>query len=238
MNALVRKLENIVKLSEADKRLIDAAIGTIRRVSADEDLIREGDKPDNIHLILGGFACRYKITQQGKRQILAFLMPGDFCDLHVFILKQMDHSIGTLSNCRVAEISPERILELTDRPAIARALWWAELVEEGVLREWLVGIGRRDAAQRIAHLLCELHVRLRAIGLADGNRFELPMTQEELGDTTGLTLVHVNRTLRSLREAGLIEMDRRQTVIVDPERLSKFGGFTPNYLHLPNPVPD
>jgi CRP-like cAMP-binding protein len=238
MNALVRKLANIVKLSEDDKRLIDGAIGAIRRVSAHEDLIQEDDEPDNIFLILDGFACRYKITVQGKRQILAFLMPGDFCDLHVFILKQMDHSIGTLTDCRVAEISPERILELTDRPAIARAFWWATLVDEGVLREWLVGIGRRDASQRIAHLLCELHVRLRAIGLADGNSFELPITQEELGDTTGLTLVHVNRTLRSLREAGLIEMDRRQFVIVDPERLWKFSGFTPNYLHLPNPVPD
>lgn len=197
MTPLTRKLQNFAKLSDDDERMIDDAIAAIRHVEAHQDLIKEGERPDSVFLVLDGFACRYKITEDGRRQIVAYLVPGDFCDVHVFILKQMDHSIATLSNCRIAEIAPARILELTETPAVVRALWWATLVDEAILREWLVGIGRRDAAQRIAHLFCELHLRLRAVGLADGNRFELPITQEELGDTTGLTLVHVNRTLRT-----------------------------------------
>lgn len=234
MTPLTRKLQHLATLSEADERVIDDATRATRRVRAHEDLIREGERPDNIILVLEGFAYRYKLTEDGRRQILAYLIPGDFCDLHVFVLDHMDHNIGTLSDCRVAEIPPARILKLSETPAIARALWWATLVDEAILREWLVGMGRRDASQRIAHLFCELHVRLRAVGLVADNRFELPITQEELGDTTGLTLVHVNRTLRSLREAGLIEIERGRVLILDPERLKEFSGFTPGYLHIGN----
>lgn len=123
MTPLTRKLQHFATLSEADERVIDDAARAVRRVPAHEDLIREGEKPDSILLVLDGFACRYKLTEEGKRQILAYLIPGDFCDLHVFILDQMDHSIATLSNCRIAEIPPTRILKLSETPAIARALW-------------------------------------------------------------------------------------------------------------------
>ena len=149
--------------------------------------------------ILDGFACRYKLTSEGKRHIMAYLISGDFCDLHVFILKAMDHNIGALSPCRVVNIPRNRILEMTTRPALARALWWATLVDEAVLREWLVNMGQREAPERIAHLLCELLLRLRAIGLAASDAYELPITQEALGDTMGLSAVHVNRSLQKLR---------------------------------------
>jgi CRP-like cAMP-binding protein len=166
------------------------------------------------------------------RHIMAYLVPGDFCDLHVLILKAMDHNIGTLSACSVVKISARRILEMTERPALARALWWATLVDEAVLREWLVNIGQREAPERLAHILCELLLRLRAVGLADSNCYELPITQEELGDTLGLSTVHVNRTLQALRAANLITLKGGHVVILDPDRLFEFSGFNPNYLHL------
>jgi CRP-like cAMP-binding protein len=188
-----------------------------------------------VRLILEGFACRYKLLADGRRQIMAYLVPGDFCDLHVFILKAMDHTIATLSPCRVVDIPRERILELTERSALARALWWATLVDEATLREWLVNIGARSAEERIAHLLCELLLRLRVVGLADGAEYELPITQAELADTMGLSSVHVNRVLQRLRGDGLITLKSKHLVILDVERLNAFGGFTPNYLYLAAP---
>ena len=232
-NLLTRKLEAFAPLPEADKRLLDEVIRESQEVGPREDLIREGDAPSDVHLILEGFACRYKLLADGiKRQIMAYLVPGDFCDLHVFILKEMDHSIATLSRCTVVKIPRARVLELTEQPAIARALWWAALVDEATLREWLVNIGARSAEQRIAHLLCELLSRLRVMGLADGGQYELPVTQQELGDTMGLTNVHVSRVLKRLRGDGLITLTSKNLVILDVERLEAFSGFTPNYLHL------
>ena len=234
-NLLTRKLEAFAPLSEADRHLLDAVIREARDVGSREDLIREGDAPGDVRLILAGFACRYKRLAKGRRQIMAYLVPGDFCDLHVFILKAMDHTIATLSPCRVVDIPRARILEMTERPALARALWWAALVDEATLREWLVNIGARSAEQRVAHLLCELLLRLRVVGLADGAEYELPVTQQELGDTTGLTNVHVNRVLQRLRGDGLITLTGKHLVILDVDRLNAFSGFTPNYLHLAAP---
>ena len=231
-NVLTRKLESFAPLPEADKLLLDEVVREAQEVGPREDLIREGDAPTHVNLILEGFACRYKVLADGTRQIMAYLVPGDFCDLHVFILKQMDHTIATLSRCTVVKIPRARILELTERPAIARAFWWAALVDEATLREWLVNVGARPAEQRVAHLLCELLVRLRVVGLADGGQYELPLTQQELGDTTGLSNVHVNRVLQHLRREGLITLKDKKLVILDVERLEAFSGFTPNYLHL------
>src|SRR5688572_17819099 len=130
MNILTRKLEAFAPLSEADKHLIDKVTARSRDVAARTDLIREGETPDDVHLILDAFACRYKITSDGKRHIMAYLVPGDFCDLHIFILKAMDHGIATLSPCTVVDIPREQVLELTASPAIARALRWVALVDE------------------------------------------------------------------------------------------------------------
>jgi CRP-like cAMP-binding protein len=234
-NVLTRKLEAFAPLPEADKLLLDEVVCESQEVGPREDLIREDDAPTHVNLILEGFACRYKVLATGTRQIMAYLVPGDFCDLHVFILREMDHTIATLSPCRVVDIPRPRILEMTERPALGRALWWAALVDEATLREWLVNIGARPAEQRVAHLLCELLLRLRVVGLADGAEYELPVTQQELGDTTGLTNVHVNRVLQRLRGEGLITLKGKHLVILDVERLNAFSGFTPNYLHLAAP---
>ena len=162
------------------------------------DIIDEGEPPSDVHLVLEGFACSYKVLPNGSRQIFAYLIPGDLCDLNAFILDRMDHNIGTLSACRVVDIPRDRILEMTRRPQIARALMWCRLVEEATLREWLVNIGQRNAEQRIAHLFCEVHLRLKSIGLADGREFQLPIAQAEIGDTMGISAIHVNRSLQSL----------------------------------------
>ena len=160
-------------------------------------------------------------------------MPGDFCDLNVFILDQMDHSIGTVSACQVVDIPRQSIEALTEHhPRITRALWWCTLVDEAVLREWLVNMGSRQAHQRIAHLLCELLVRLEAVGRVNANSYAFPFTQLEVADTLGLSDVHVNRTLRELRERNLITLKSRVLTILDVAGLKAYCGFNPTYLHL------
>jgi CRP-like cAMP-binding protein len=231
-NPLIRKLEAYARLSDDDRRLLDSASQDARTVPGRTDLIREGDRPADVHLILEGFACRYKITSEGKRQIMAYLVPGDFCDLHVFVLEHMDHSIGTLSPCKVVNIPRERILALLERPRLSLTLRLAVLTDMAVLREWLVNFGQRPAEERVAHALCELLMRLHVVGLADEGSYQLPITQGELADTMGLSNVHVNRVLQKLRQAGLISWKGDVLVVPDVDRLIEFSGSNPNYLHL------
>lgn len=231
-NVLVRKLESFHPLSQADRDLLDRHSRPVHEIAAKRDIIREGDTPDKVFLILSGFACRYKLIEDGRRHIMAYLVPGDFCDFQVFILEEMDHNIGTLSRCQVVELPRQAVLELTERPAIARAFWWAALVDAAVLREWLVNIGQRPGEERIAHLLCELLVRLEAVGLVKDNTYTLPITQTDLGDTMGITVVYANRMLMHLRDQGLIEINDKELTVRDVTKLKALSGFDPNYLHL------
>jgi CRP-like cAMP-binding protein len=230
---LVRKLETFAPLAEEEKRALAEAAGNVRRFPAREDLVREGEPTDGVKLILEGFACRYKVLPDGRRQIIAYLVPGDLCDVRVFLLKRMDHTIGALSPVETAVLSQESVNELMARyPRITRALWWSTLVEESVTREWIVNVGQRSAFERLAHLFCEIFARLRAVGLTHENRCELPLTQIELADTLALSAVHVNRTLMEMRRARLVTFQNRQLVIHDPAALEGAAGFNPNYLHL------
>ena len=186
-----------------------------------------------MHLIIEGWAARYKILRDGSRQIVAFLLPGDFCDLHVAILGHMDHAIVAITECQVAFIPSADVDELTSRhSSLTKALWWGTLVDEAVLRSWIVNNGRRNAEAAIAHLLCELHARMQLIGRADSDCLAMPLTQEELADATGLTPVHTNRMLQSLRKAGLIELSDRMLTVLDVPGLRNLAGFDPDYLHL------
>lgn len=233
LNPLIRKLECRFTLSDADRGALERASEGTRRFKAGEDLIAEGEVPDRVHLIQSGFACRYKILPNGGRAIVAYLVPGDICDLHVSILGEMDHSVGTLSPCKVVAIPRETIVDLTaNYPTLNHALLWSVLVDEAILREWLVCMGRRSAVQNMAHIFCELLVRLRAVGLVIDNGYELPLTQLDMSDAVGLSAVHVNRTLQELRREGLIELKGRHLHIPDVEALEAFSGFNPNYLHL------
>jgi CRP-like cAMP-binding protein len=230
---LIRKLENFSPLTEEEKRALTETIGSVRRFPAREDLIREGEPTDGVKLILEGFACRYKVLPDGRRQIIAYLVPGDLCDVRVFLLRRMDHTIAALCPVETALISHETLSELMERyPRLTRALWWSTLVEESVTREWIVNVGQRTAFERLAHLFCEIFARLRAVGLAQDDRCELPLTQIELADTLALSAVHVNRTLMEMRRARLVSFQNRQLVIHDHAALQSAAGFNPNYLHL------
>jgi CRP-like cAMP-binding protein len=231
-NPFLRKLEGFVPLPEADRAALRKVSENAQAIPARTDLVREGAPPAGVFLILEGFACRYKLRANGTRQIMAYLVPGDACDFDVALLQAMDHSIATLSDCKVVRIAPETIPELLQRPAVAAALRKSTLVDEATLREWLLNVGRRSAVERLAHLFCELYLRLQAVGRADESRFELPLTQLDLADTTGQTSVHVNRVLRELRADGLIELRQRHLTILDLQRLKQLAEFKPGYLHL------
>lgn len=233
-NALIRKLAIAESFTDEDRAVLARMCRPTRRIAAGSDIIRAGDPPSDVHLVLDGFAYRYKTLPDGGRQIVAVLAPGDFCDLHVAILGEMDHSIATLAPCTIVDIPAATIRDLTEnRPRIVRALWWATLVDEGILREWLTGMGLRQAPERMAHLFCELLVRLHLVGIADDDGYDLPLTQQDLGDLLGMTSVHVNRTLRDLRDAELVVVKRKRVTIPDAARLKAFCNFDPAYLHHP-----
>lgn len=232
--ALELNLEAFAKLSQQDRELIDRLSGkTVREVPARRDLIREGEKPRAVNLILEGWACRYKQLPDGRRQIVHFFIPGDLCDANVFILKEMDHSIGAITRVRFAEIGPADFEEkMAQSPRITRALWYNELVNASVAREWVANVGQRTAYEGLAHIFCEMFLRLQSVGLTDGDSCDWPLTQTDLADAGGLTAVHVNRTLQELRRAGLIELSGKRLTIIDLRPLMRVSMFNPNYLHL------
>jgi CRP-like cAMP-binding protein len=230
---VISKLEAFTRLSRDDHLALERVTGNQRVVEARRDLVREGDKPRYVHLVIDGWACRYKQLPDGKRQIVSLFMPGDFCDLNIYILPYMDHSIGAITRLNVAMITPDEMTALTqDRPRLTQALWWHELVTTSIQREWTLNVGQRSALERIAHLLVELYVRLSTVGRAAEGRCDFPLTQTDLADATGLTAVHVNRTLQQLRRERLIELNRKQLQILDLDRLKRVSMFNPNYLHL------
>ena len=231
---LTFKLDAYTKLSQADHAKIDLlSRRNVRDIAARRDLIREGDNPHNLYLLLSGWACRYKTLPDGRRQIVALFLPGDFCDLHIYILKEMDHSVGALTSLKAAEIGRDDFEQLlSEHPRITQALWWDELVKIAIQREWTVNLGQRSAYERIAHLLCECFLRLRTVGLTTDNSCPFPLTQVDLADATGLTAVHVNRTLQELRKDGLIELHSRTLSIPNLSALKAAGLFNDNYLHL------
>ena len=228
----VRKLETFGSLPAADRELIRSVSAQAERFEASTDIIREGEKPGEVNLVTGGFAYRYKLLAGGSRQIVAYLMPGDICDLHVSMLDAMDHSIAALTDTQIVKLPRDRIEALLDRPAISRALLMVIMTYEANGREWLANIGQRSAEKRVAHFLCEWHLRLRSIGLASDDGCEFPITQQQLADTTGLSYVHVNRVLHSLRRRGLIVLKSRRLLLPDLGRLWDISGFRSNYLHM------
>jgi CRP-like cAMP-binding protein len=232
-NVLIRKLQSISPLTEQEQQRIASLPLSVQDVGADQDIVREGDRPSECCLVIEGFTCRYKLTEEGKRQIFSFHTPGDIPDLQSLHLKVMDHSLKTITPCKLAFIAHESIAELTRQcPRVGDVLWRDTLVDAAVFREWMLGIGRRSAYVRIAHLLCEVFVRLRAVGLTNDYECEFPITQTEIGDALGLSTVHVNRSLQELRAEGLIELRRSTLTIFDWERFRKAGEFDPMYLHL------
>jgi CRP-like cAMP-binding protein len=232
LQRLLLKLDSIAELMPEDRDALTSLPLRLKSIPQDADIIREGDRPSESCLLLEGFCCRYKIVGEGKRQILSFHTPGDIPDLQSIYLKTMDHSIVALVPSKVAFIPHQNLIDLTRRyPRIAAAFWRDTLIDAAIFREWMVGLGRRDAYQRIAHLFCEMALRIKAVGLANNGSYDLPVTQAELGDALGLSNVHVNRVLMDLRKNKLISLRSTTITIIDWEQLKRAGDFDPLYLH-------
>ncbi|WP_027314400.1 Crp/Fnr family transcriptional regulator [Microvirga flocculans] len=232
-NPLILKLERRDRLSDDEKKTLDNAFTRVRIVESDEDILREGDRPTESSLLLDGFAARYKIVSNGRRQISALHLPGDFIDLHSFLLKTMDHGVLALTTCRIATVPHATLERITDEfPHLTRMLWLNTLIDGAIHREWLTAMGRLSATAHMAHLICELYLRLSAVGRVESDTMQLPVTQAELGDTLGLSTVHVNRVLQELRKEELIRFQGDTLTILDWERLQEVGEFTSTYLSL------
>lgn len=238
-NPLIRKLEQLYPLTQDEELLLHNSCSRIVEIGAEKDIVTEGEKPADCNLLLEGMVCRYKILEDGKRQIFSFHIPGDIFDAQSFLLETMDHNVGTLTPCKVALIPHATMHLITEKhPRIARAIWKDTLVDAAIFREWIANVGRRSAYHRIAHLICEMVVKYHAVGLAeDHHRIPWPMTQNEVGDATGLSLVHVNRTLQELRGENLITLKDCILVVHDWEALQRAGNFEPRYMHLKSDRP-
>jgi len=233
LSPLIRKMEGFVRLLDADRIVLEALGSSTEIVPAHTDLVREDERPRGILLVLEGMAFRYKMRANGSRQISAYLVPGDMGDLDVGLLDRMDHGICTFSACKVAWIKPEVLAGIRENhPEVARAIRMGTLVDEATLREWLMNVGCRVAIERLAHLFSELLLRLQVVGLTSGNSYTLPVSQGELADTTGMSNVHVNRSLMELRRRGLIQLSGKTLTILDVPALKALAEFKPNYLHL------
>jgi len=224
-NPFVDKLRGFVDLGTADIVGLERATHEARVLPPKHDLIREGDQPGPVFVVLDGWACRYKILPNGLRQVTAFLMPGDCCDLHIDMLAEMDHSIQTVTTATVATVSRTAMDDLMETyPQIARAMYISQLVDEGTLRSWIVSMGRRSSTERVAHLMCELYLRASGVGGVADQTITLPLSQVILADALGMTAVHINRVLRRLQTVGAMDLRRGNLVILDPTPGESIGG--------------
>lgn len=231
-DSLIRKLEQLRELDAEDRAAIAALTFEIRPAQPGQYLVREGSEIAECCLLLTGYACRHKMTSEGGRQIVSFHLPGDMLDLQHLLFSRADHNVQTITAATIAWVPAAELKQLAlDRPNVAEALWRDCLVDASIFREWILNVGRRDAKSRVAHMLCEFAARRQSAGLGDPERFDLPMSQEQIADATGLTAVHVNRMLHSLSAEGVITRDKRLVEILDWERMRRIADFDPAYLH-------
>jgi len=234
VDLLIRALERRDTLSDRERDALVRSIAEVRIYAPGDTLIRAGVPAEYSTLLVDGLLSRVFYMSEGKRQIVAMHLPGDFVDLHSLLLKRLDHDVVALSEVRVALVPHTILRTLTEtEPHLARMLWLLTVIDAAIHREWIGRLGH-SAAVRIAHLLCELHARFEVVGLATPEGFAIDLTQADLGDMTGLTPVHINRTLRKLREANLAVVRDGYAAIPDLRHLQEFAGFDPTYLYLEN----
>jgi CRP-like cAMP-binding protein len=239
LEPLVNKLAYRRKLTADDRAAILALPHTIKTLEANHYVVREFDTATHSCVMLSGYSVRHKIVSGGNRQIIAIHMRGEIVDLQNSYLGHADHSVQMLTAGKVAMIPVAAVDRIAfERPEVGRAMWIDTLVDGSIFREWIANVGRRDARTRIAHLLCEFSLRLEVADLGQQNNYELPMTQDQLADSTGLTPVHVNRTLKSLEAEGLIERPHPRSInIGNWKKLAEVGDFNSAYLHMPGHEP-
>lgn len=234
---LITRLDMVAELNDEDRTALSALPVVIRDVPADTDIVSEGQTVSHCCILIDGFAYRYRNIRDGRRQIIAFHVPGDIPDLHSLHIRRMDHSFAATTPSRVGFVSHEAVWNLCrERPNVAAALWLETLIDGAIFREWIVGLGRLSGKSRTAHLLCELAVRLRAVRLAKDHVYHLPLTQHELADALGLTVVTVNRVLQEFRADNLVDRERSRMTIKDWPTFARIGEFDPTYLHFRRPV--
>jgi CRP-like cAMP-binding protein len=216
-----------------EERVLGDAVARTQEVASDKVVVRAGEELHVSILLLEGLMCRYKDLRNGQRQIMELHVPGDFVDLHSFLLKRLDHNVMSLVPSRIALVPHDNLTAITERhPHLARLLWLTTLIDAAIHREWLVSLGRRSAIARIAHFFCEMHVRLDVVELGDPAGFPLDITQTDLAECLGLTSVHVNRTLKQLRNAELAVFRDGRVDILNPTGLKRTAEFQPDYLQI------
>lgn len=229
----LKKLRQRVEISAEEEKVIRDLVAEVRDVPADQIVVRADEELNCSLMLLEGWLARSKDLAGGERQVSQLHVAGDFADLHGFTLKRLDHDVMSMSNCRIAVTPHDRLREMTDRfPRLARVYWFVSNVDAAILRELALSLGQRTALSRMAHLFCELYVRLDIVGLTSGDSYELPLTQRELSECLGLTVVHANRTLQELRRRGLVDLENRRLTIRDRSGLEGVAEFDPNYLFL------
>lgn len=233
LSLMIRQLRTIAEIDEQDEAALGGLPFRTRDVPENRDVVREGDQPTECCLVLEGLIARYKLVADGRRQILSFHFPGDLPDMQSLTLESMDHSLTALTPVRMAFIPHDAVRQIMgSHRRIRHALIKYTLVDASIYREWIANVGRRTALERVAHIICECYVRMRALGLVSEDEFELPLTQSELGDATGISNVHVNRTLQELRRMNLISISGNRHKILDWPLLQETADFNPDYLHL------
>ena len=233
ITAHLKNLARRFEISSEEERVIHDSVAEVRDVRSDEIVIRAGEQLNVSLLLLEGWLARSKDLEGGDRQIMQLHVAGDFADLHSFTLKRLEHDVSTLSDCRIAVVPHERLRGMTENhPRLTRIYWFLTNVDAAIQRELTLSLGRRTALSRMAHLFCELNLRLEAVGLASDGRYEFPLTQRELSECLGLTVVHANRMLQELRRRGLIELGNGRLRILDRAGLETIAEFDPSYLYL------
>jgi CRP-like cAMP-binding protein len=229
----VLKLKARDAVSDEEERVLRDAVARAEDVPSDRNVVRAGEELKVSLLLLDGLMCRYKDLRNGQRQIMELHVPGDFLDLHGFLLKRLDHHVISLVPSRIAIVPHQKLAAITtDHPHLTRLLWLSTLIDAAIHREWLLSLGRRSAIARVAHFFCEMHTRLRIVELADGDGFPLRITQTDLAECLGLTPVHVNRTLKALREGGLAVFRDGRVEMRDLAGLQRVAEFDPDYLQI------
>lgn len=230
---LIRRLASATILDEAEREALISLPMLVRDFADGQDLVRGGDRPQHCCVLLSGFACRYLLLTDGRRQIVGFHPPGDIPDLQNLHLQVMDHSVGAMMPTVAGYIQHEHVHRITSQhPRLIHAFWRETLIDAAIFRAWMVGLGRRTAHERIAHLICEMLLRFDAVGLAENRTFRMPVTQNDIADALGLSNVHVNRVLQDLRRDELISWQRPDVAILDWDRLRDLAMFDPAYLHM------
>ena len=230
---LLAKFSREADLSDAEQAALSRIPCTIERVMAGESVAWAGDRPSRCFLILEGLLSTSKAVPDGGVQIMAFHIPGDMPDLNSLHLDVLDSDVAAVTDCRLAFVAHQDLRELcAEHPRLAALLWRVTLVDAAIYREWVVNVGQRPAINRLAHLLCEMMARMEALGLAQDGSCHLGLTQQHLSEATGLSAVHLNRTLQDLRAMRLVSFGQGRLTVHDWDGLKGIADFRTDYLHL------